>query len=78
MPYKRGRRRSGHRVDAEVLLRTRSLPRRLYVNFLGGDEETDPVREAYGNTVYSRLVEVKTTYDPGNVFHYNQNISPAK
>ena len=46
----------------------------VYVNFLGGDEDPDRVREAYGDAVYERLVEVKTTYDPDNVFHYNQNI----
>jgi Berberine and berberine like len=48
----------------------------VYVNFLGGDEESDRVREAYGDDVYDRLVDVKTSYDPGNVFHYNQNIRP--
>ncbi len=48
----------------------------VYVNFLGGDEEPDRVREAYGDSVYDRLVEVKTTYDPDNVFHHNQNIRP--
>jgi hypothetical protein len=46
----------------------------VYVNFLGGDEEPDRVREAYGDSVYERLVGVKTKYDPGNVFHHNQNI----
>ena len=49
----------------------------VYVNFLGGDEDPDRVREAYGDSVYDRLVDVKTTYDPDNVFHHNQNISPA-
>jgi hypothetical protein len=48
----------------------------VYVNFLGGDEAPDRVREAYGNSVYDRLVEVKTAYDPDNVFHCNQNIRP--
>jgi FAD/FMN-containing dehydrogenase len=45
-----------------------------YVNFLGGDEDPRRVREAYGDSVYDRLVDVKTTYDPDNVFHHNQNI----
>jgi hypothetical protein len=49
----------------------------VYVNFLGGDEHPDRVREAYGDSVYDRLVDVKTTYDPDNVFHYNQNIRPS-
>jgi FAD/FMN-containing dehydrogenase len=48
----------------------------VYVNFLGGDEGPDRVREAYGKSVYDRLVDVKTTYDPDNVFHHNQNIRP--
>src|SRR5687768_16819980 len=50
----------------------------VYVNFLGGDEHPDRVREAYGDSVYERLVDVKTTYDPDNVFHHNQNIRPAE
>ena len=48
----------------------------VYVNFLGGDEDPDRVREAYGDTVYSRLVDVKTAYDPENIFRHNQNIRP--
>ena len=48
----------------------------VYVNFLGGDEDPGRVREAYGEAVYNRLVDVKTTYDPDNVFHHNQNIRP--
>jgi hypothetical protein len=51
--------------------------RGVYVNFLGGDEDPDRVREAYGGAVYSRLVSVKNTYDPDNIFHYNQNIQPS-
>jgi FAD/FMN-containing dehydrogenase len=48
----------------------------VYVNFLGGDEDPGRVREAYGDSVYERLVDVKTAYDPDNVFHHNQNIRP--
>ena len=48
----------------------------VYVNFLAGDEAPGRVREAYGESVYDRLVDVKTTYDPHNVFHHNQNIRP--
>lgn len=49
----------------------------VYVNFLGGDDDPARVREAYGEAVYDRLVEVKTAYDPDNTFHHNQNIRPA-
>jgi FAD/FMN-containing dehydrogenase len=49
----------------------------VYVNFLGGDEAPDRVREAYGDSVYDRLVKVKTVYDPDNVFHHNQNVRPV-
>jgi hypothetical protein len=48
----------------------------VYVNFLAGDEEPGRIREAYGEAVYNRLVEVKTKYDPGNIFRHNQNIGP--
>ena len=49
----------------------------VYVNFLGGDESAERVREAYGDANYQRLVQVKSTYDPDNVFHHNQNIRPG-
>jgi FAD/FMN-containing dehydrogenase len=50
----------------------------VYVNFLGGDEGPARVREAYGDTTYDRLANVKATYDPDNVFHRNQNIVPRE
>jgi FAD/FMN-containing dehydrogenase len=48
----------------------------VYVNFLGGDEDPGRVREAYGESIYDRLADVKTRYDPENAFHHNQNIRP--
>jgi FAD/FMN-containing dehydrogenase len=47
----------------------------VYVNYLGteGDER---IRDAYGVN-YARLVDVKRTYDPRNVFRLNQNIRPG-
>ena len=46
-----------------------------YVNFLM-DEGQDRVRASYrGN--YDRLAQIKDRYDPGNIFHINQNIQPA-
>jgi FAD/FMN-containing dehydrogenase len=49
----------------------------VYVNFLGADEGPERIRDAYGTGVYDRLVDVKTKYDPDNVFHHNQNIRPT-
>ena len=46
-----------------------------YVNFMM-DEGEDRVRATYGGN-YERLTEVKSTYDPENVFRINQNIPPA-
>ncbi|PRY12430.1 FAD/FMN-containing dehydrogenase [Pontibacter ummariensis] len=48
----------------------------VYINFLT-QEETDRIRNAYGPN-YDRLVEVKTKYDPHNLFRFNQNIKPAE
>ncbi len=47
----------------------------VYVNDLG-EEGTDRVRHAYGEN-FERLVELKTRYDPTNLFRLNQNINPA-
>jgi FAD/FMN-containing dehydrogenase len=45
-----------------------------YVNFMAGDDQ-NRVKDNYkGN--YDRLVAVKRKYDPGNLFHLNQNIKP--
>ncbi|KUN18596.1 FAD-dependent oxygenase [Streptomyces antibioticus] len=52
---------------------------RNLVNFLSPDEATDAegVRELYGAQRYERLAALKRTYDPGNVFRFNYNITPA-
>ena len=47
-----------------------------YVNYLT-DESGDAVRAAYGAASYARLVALKRTYDPTNLFRLNQNIPPA-
>jgi Berberine and berberine like len=45
-----------------------------YVNFMAGDDQ-DRIKVSYkGN--YDRLVDVKRTYDPDNLFRFNQNIKP--
>jgi FAD/FMN-containing dehydrogenase len=46
-----------------------------YVNMMM-DEGQDRVRAAYGDH-YDRLAQIKAKYDPGNLFHINQNIKPA-
>ena len=47
-----------------------------YMNFLM-EEGADRVQAAFGDN-YARLARVKGTYDPQNLFHYNQNIKPHK
>ncbi|WP_101296040.1 FAD-binding oxidoreductase [Halegenticoccus soli] len=49
----------------------------VYVNFLDADDGTQRVRESYSEDTYWRLAEIKTEYDPENVFHLNQNIEPT-
>ena len=46
---------------------------RAYVNFLG---DSGAARSAYGEETYSRLVALKSEYDPHNMFARNQNIEP--
>jgi hypothetical protein len=46
-----------------------------YVNFQQGGGEA-PIRESYPPETLRRLRDVKTKYDPDNVFRFNQNIQP--
>lgn len=48
----------------------------VYVNALS-DDGADGVKRAYPGGKLARLTALKTTYDPHNVFHLNQNIKPA-
>ncbi|MDA0799824.1 MAG: FAD-binding oxidoreductase [Chloroflexi bacterium] len=48
----------------------------VYVNYLGDDEKEGRIASAYGEN-FARLQQAKKTYDPENVFHLNQNITPA-
>ena len=46
-----------------------------YVNFLTEEEGAARIRDAYGAN-FDRLVDVKTKYDPTNLFAANKNIPP--
>jgi FAD/FMN-containing dehydrogenase len=48
----------------------------VYVNFMT-EEETTRISAAYGPN-YTRLVAIKSRYDPHNLFRHNQNIQPVK
>lgn len=48
-----------------------------YVNFLTEEEGEERIHAAYGKN-YKRLVEVKTKWDPGNLFRMNKNIAPQE
>ena len=45
-----------------------------YINFMQ-DDDYHKIRDNYRQN-YDRLVQVKRTYDPHNLFHINQNITP--
>lgn len=46
-----------------------------YINFMM-EEGEERVQATYGDN-YNRLVEIKTAYDPTNLFRVNQNIRPS-
>ena len=49
----------------------------IYLNFASdGDDSEAVMRASYGDANYERLVDVKTKYDPTNLFRLNQNIPP--
>jgi FAD/FMN-containing dehydrogenase len=53
----------------------RYLAKGAYVNFLDAADEPR-LHEAYPDSTYRRLVQVKRRYDPTNLFHRNLNIRP--
>jgi FAD/FMN-containing dehydrogenase len=48
---------------------------RTYINFQTADEDDNRIRATYGAN-FDRLLEVKQTYDPDNLFRSNRNIRP--
>ncbi len=48
-----------------------------YVNFLTDDDGQERIRAAYGAN-HDRLVDVKTAWDPDNLFRCNKNIAPRR
>lgn len=46
-----------------------------YINFLTQEEGEERIRAAYGQN-YERLMDVKTVWDPDNLFRMNKNILP--
>jgi len=46
-----------------------------YTNFASADDQ-QRARDNYGRG-YDRLEQIKRRYDPGNLFHLNQNIPPG-
>jgi FAD/FMN-containing dehydrogenase len=47
-----------------------------YINFMDADDQGRIEDNYSGN--YERLVSIKRKYDPGNLFHMNQNIKPGR
>ena len=47
-----------------------------YINFIGTDEPESRLKATYGGN-YEKLVELKSKFDPNNVFHVNHNIKPV-
>jgi hypothetical protein len=48
-----------------------------YINFLTEEEGDNRIQAAYGSN-YDRLVEIKSKWDPKNLFRVNKNIAPQK
>jgi FAD/FMN-containing dehydrogenase len=49
---------------------------KVYVNHVSADDRPEIVRASYGDN-YARLRQMKTRYDPTNLFRMNANLPPA-
>ena len=71
-----GKQREDHCLDEGLLERLHPFSAGgAYVNFMM-EEGHNRVKDSYRDN-YDRLVEVKTKYDPTNLFRVNQNVRPA-
>jgi FAD/FMN-containing dehydrogenase len=48
----------------------------VYINHMAAEDRPERVRASYGDN-YARLRELKSAYDPMNLFRVNANIAPA-
>ncbi len=58
-------------------LRPLSVNDGAYINGITDFDAVNPVQAAYGPAKYARLVDIKTAYDPDDVFHGNASIATA-
>jgi FAD/FMN-containing dehydrogenase len=63
--------------DLWTALQPHSLGIGDYVNNMV-EFDQDRIRASYGAEKYTRLAQIKATYDPQNAFHRNANILPAQ
>ncbi|MEU1982553.1 FAD-binding oxidoreductase [Nocardia sp. NPDC019395] len=60
---------------ADCWRKIESATRSSYSNFLS-DDEADRFRTAHSAPTWNRLRDIKTEWDPDNMFRFNQNIPP--
>lgn len=76
--YQKPEEKSGHEQWVSgFAAKLRQTDDGAYVNFLTKTDDTGMLA-AYPAKTYARLVEIKTKYDPANLFRSNQNIPPKQ
>jgi FAD/FMN-containing dehydrogenase len=68
----------GRLITANRAFAAAMRPHSTGASYLNFTPEADRVRDAYGDEKYTRLVALKDTYDPTNLFRLNQNIRPSQ